>query len=170
MKEKGFRNDYDSHPNAATRESFVHQHNERFANLNPHKTGRELFARTRRCSERACKETVERETESKLKTSGDERRFSSLVKSKEMKREEKNDATFLPGNLIAGFASIGHQKSPERRFVSKSYSGPMKLKFRKRTVSEKDILKNGHIPTKCKSRRCLLKYHNQTSQHEMDVL
>ncbi|GFY55439.1 tnp_zf-ribbon_2 domain-containing protein [Trichonephila inaurata madagascariensis] len=58
-------------------------------------------------------------------------------------------------DLITGLVSIGHQKSPERRFASKSYSGPMKLKFRKRTVSEKDILKNvGHIPTKCKSRRC----------------
>ncbi|GFY64714.1 hypothetical protein TNIN_92891 [Trichonephila inaurata madagascariensis] len=49
---------------------------------------------------------------------------------------------------------IRHQKFPEKRFASNSYSGPMKLKFRKHTVSEKDRLKNVlHIPTKCKSRR-----------------
>ncbi|GFS40603.1 uncharacterized protein TNIN_144361 [Trichonephila inaurata madagascariensis] len=55
--------------------------------------------------------------------------------------------------------SIGHQKFPEKRFASNSYSGPMKLKSRKHTVSVKDRLKNvGHIPTKCKSRRCAYCY------------
>ncbi|GFY50057.1 tnp_zf-ribbon_2 domain-containing protein [Trichonephila inaurata madagascariensis] len=58
-------------------------------------------------------------------------------------------------DLITGLVSIGHQKFPEKRFASNSYSGPVKLKFKKHTVSEKDRLKNvGHIPTKCKSRRC----------------
>ncbi|GFY61287.1 uncharacterized protein TNIN_250821 [Trichonephila inaurata madagascariensis] len=56
---------------------------------------------------------------------------------------------------LTGLVSIGHQKFPEKRFASNSYSGPMKLKFRKHTVSEKDRHKNaGHVPTKCKSRRC----------------
>ncbi|GFV48726.1 uncharacterized protein TNCV_625131 [Trichonephila clavipes] len=58
-------------------------------------------------------------------------------------------------DLITGLVSIGYQIFPEKRFASNSYSGPVKLKLRKHTVSEKDRLKNvGHIPTKCKSRRC----------------
>ncbi|GFS74682.1 tnp_zf-ribbon_2 domain-containing protein [Trichonephila clavipes] len=58
-------------------------------------------------------------------------------------------------DLITGLVSKGHQKFPEKWFASNSYSGPVKLRFRKHTVSEKDRLKNvGHIPTKCKSRRC----------------
>ncbi|GFY54513.1 tnp_zf-ribbon_2 domain-containing protein [Trichonephila inaurata madagascariensis] len=62
-------------------------------------------------------------------------------------------------DLITGLVSMGHQKFPEKRFASNSYFGPMKLKFRKLTVSEKDRLKNvGHIPTKCKSRRCAYCY------------
>ncbi|GFY51529.1 hypothetical protein TNIN_68471 [Trichonephila inaurata madagascariensis] len=44
-------------------------------------------------------------------------------------------------DLITGLVSIGHQKFSEKRFASNSYSGPMKLKFRKHTVSEKDRLK-----------------------------
>ncbi|GFY38728.1 uncharacterized protein TNIN_51851 [Trichonephila inaurata madagascariensis] len=63
--------------------------------------------------------------------------------------EEKDDIS-VPG-------PSRHQKFPEKRFASNSCSGPMKLKFRKHTVSEKDRLKNvGHIPTKCKSRRWAL--------------
>ncbi|GFU25328.1 tnp_zf-ribbon_2 domain-containing protein [Trichonephila clavipes] len=57
--------------------------------------------------------------------------------------------------IVHILATLGHQKFLEKRFVSNSYSGPVKMKFRKHTVSEKDRLKNvGHIPTKCKSRRC----------------
>ncbi|GFY39056.1 hypothetical protein TNIN_119141 [Trichonephila inaurata madagascariensis] len=41
-------------------------------------------------------------------------------------------------DLITGLESIEHQKFPEKRFASKSYSEPGKLKFRKHTVSEKD--------------------------------
>ncbi|PRD19862.1 UNVERIFIED_CONTAM: hypothetical protein NCL1_56184 [Trichonephila clavipes] len=49
----------------------------------------------------------------------------------------------------------GHQKLPEKGFASNSYSGPVKLKFRRiHTVSEKNRLKNvGHILTNCKSKR-----------------
>ncbi|GFQ88816.1 tnp_zf-ribbon_2 domain-containing protein [Trichonephila clavata] len=58
-------------------------------------------------------------------------------------------------DLITGFVSIGHQKFPEKRFAPVFFSGPVKLKFREHTVSEKARLKNvGHILTKCKSRRC----------------
>ncbi|GFY57039.1 tnp_zf-ribbon_2 domain-containing protein [Trichonephila inaurata madagascariensis] len=57
-------------------------------------------------------------------------------------------------DLITGLVSIRHQKFPEKRFAFNSYSGLMK-----QTVSEKDRLKNvGHIPTKCKSRRCAYCY------------
>ncbi|GFY50137.1 hypothetical protein TNIN_212441 [Trichonephila inaurata madagascariensis] len=41
-------------------------------------------------------------------------------------------------DLITGLVSIGHQKFSEKRFASNSYSGPVKLKFRKHTVSEKE--------------------------------
>ncbi|GFY75975.1 tnp_zf-ribbon_2 domain-containing protein [Trichonephila inaurata madagascariensis] len=62
-------------------------------------------------------------------------------------------------DLITGLVSIGHQNFPEKRFASNSYSGPMKLKFRKHTVSEKNRLKNvGPVPTECKSRRCAYCY------------
>ncbi|GFT39040.1 hypothetical protein TNCV_3691241 [Trichonephila clavipes] len=44
-------------------------------------------------------------------------------------------------DLIESLVSLGHQKFPEKRFASNSYSGPVKLKFRKHTVSEKDRLK-----------------------------
>ncbi|GFS65813.1 hypothetical protein TNIN_5911 [Trichonephila inaurata madagascariensis] len=58
-------------------------------------------------------------------------------------------------DLITGHVLIGHQKFPEKRFASNSYSGPVKMKFRRHTVSKKDRLKIvGHIPTKCKCRRC----------------
>ncbi|GFU43617.1 tnp_zf-ribbon_2 domain-containing protein [Trichonephila clavipes] len=59
-------------------------------------------------------------------------------------------------DLITGLVSIGHQKFPEKRLASNSYSGHVNLKFRKHTVSERKGQTNnfGHIPTKCKSRRC----------------
>ncbi|GFY46965.1 hypothetical protein TNIN_77371 [Trichonephila inaurata madagascariensis] len=47
----------------------------------------------------------------------------------------------------------------DRSPISTILHQPMKLKFRKHAVSEKDRLKNvGHIPTKCKSRRCAYCY------------
>ncbi|GFY45048.1 uncharacterized protein TNIN_69201 [Trichonephila inaurata madagascariensis] len=68
-------------------------------------------------------------------------------------------------DLITSLVSIGHQKFPDKRFASNFYSVPMKLKFRKHTVSEKDRLKNvGHIPIKCKSRRCAY-YYTRAKPH-----
>ncbi|GFW62033.1 uncharacterized protein TNCV_1684641 [Trichonephila clavipes] len=73
---------------------------------------------------------------------------------------------FKPGQKQA--IDERHQQFSEKWFASNSYSGPMKLKFRKHTVSEKDRLKNvGHIPTKCKSRRSA---YCSTSQNVMDGL
>ncbi|GFW02651.1 tnp_zf-ribbon_2 domain-containing protein [Trichonephila clavipes] len=76
--------------------------------------------------------------------------------------------TTLPSDIESDESSLGEAEdvvtakssSSENTNIDEenddnSYSGPVKLKFRKHTVSEKDRRKNvGRIPTKCKSRRC----------------
>ncbi|GFX49355.1 hypothetical protein TNCV_3334731 [Trichonephila clavipes] len=72
--------------------------------------------------------------------------------------------------LITGLVSIGHQKFLEKRLVSNSFSGPVKMKFRKHTISEKDRPKNvGPFEPIQIQKMYLLQYQSKTSQNEMDV-
>lgn len=58
-------------------------------------------------------------------------------------------------DLVSALVSKSHQVIERSSAIPTPHAKPVKLKFRKDKVSEKDRLKNvGHILQKCKSRRC----------------
>ncbi|GFV33729.1 hypothetical protein TNCV_4568441 [Trichonephila clavipes] len=65
----------------------------------------------------------------------------NLGKLNRKKKMEKIKIAYARKAVIDYNKNMGHHKFPEKQFASNSYSGPVKLKFSKHTVSEKDRLK-----------------------------